>query len=125
MPHFFGVLLLWSIKPRKIKTVKRQPKLLIILVSGVLRSRRQEAGCDTSMSFCFAKTHSSKTARRPFLSSARDCSGILLPPRAAKDTSGKPGFRRGAPEMRPKEEKNPSLRVYPDRRPIQGWKKHL
>jgi hypothetical protein len=43
-----------------------------------LNAAGMDAGCNISMSFCFAKTHSLKTARRPFLSSARDRSGILL-----------------------------------------------
>jgi hypothetical protein len=40
------------------------------------------------MSFCEAKTHSQETAGMPFLGSARDRSGILLAPQAAKDTIG-------------------------------------
>jgi hypothetical protein len=37
-----------------------------------------DAGCDTFMSFCGAKTHSPETAWMPFQGSARDRSGILF-----------------------------------------------
>jgi hypothetical protein len=42
---------------------------------------RQDAGCDTSMSFCGAKTHSPESAWMPFQGSARDRSGNTADPR--------------------------------------------